>query len=817
MVEITPQQYQQLRDQLAGLLDRSVALPGLLPKSKDELALSRKKLLENQFELVLVGEYQAGKSTTFNVLNGSRELSPRGKNGGGLKTSGCIVRSSHLSDPDDEEHAIITWRTPEQIVLGFERVLLSTDTSDHDINSNLNLETATGRRQIKELTERALERFHGDRASFPAGYVDMLRFAILSLQYFENPEIKELKKRKRFKVDETLTLMTFPIDWEIRWETLNPKVFTSSEIIFSFIASVDFRLKSERLSRMGVEIVDCPGMFASPWDTQVAMKAISSADAILYLVAGDRQISLSDLHQLDAIRINPELIFLAPNVKSVSWEQAERIGAATAEILRKEGFPIDKKQICLYSGLTALYGEQLLIGLDKLDASSLSELRADFQKLSETVPPDDKVLQARMHQRIRNMIRSIELLDDEDLASIQNLSAKAIEVSRIQKLFDSIDNFILKSKAQAILEGNAERAASALSETEGALRYQESVAQQKLEECQKEFTEAESRLASFENQAKRLLDGFGARAPQHVGAALRDHILSDRDRFVRELAGDLAPKIKEVLISFHWSKDEVMNSIKPIVTNAFQNWTQKQITSWVGKVRSGKETDYNDWISNPVENLIANLSNLWDDINKAKPLHILKGIKAGKNITLRSLPEFQTDIFVSAIAKEIDKAINTKYVVGAILILIIALAIIAAVTVFGAIIVVPAGLLLAIFVPNIKNALNAKDTLYDKLNPEFDSLIGHLEKATVDVLTDHVKQIKVSLESNLLRHPRDLYARRRDAAEQSFNQAEGTRMQIAKDAKVVRETKIAPIQRELDQFLKDIGKFWPKSNSKSAR
>jgi hypothetical protein len=817
MAVITTQQYQLLRDQLAGLLDRSVALPGLLPKSREELALSRNKLIENQFELVLIGEFQSGKSTTFNVLNGWRELSPRGKKGGGLKTSGCIVRSTHLSDPDDEEHAIITWRTPEEIVLGFERVLLSNGASVQEIDSNLNLGTAAGRRQIKELTEQAVKRFQSDRASFPTGYVDMLRFALLSLQYFENPEIKKLKKRNRFKVDETQSLMTFPVDWETRWEALDPKVFLPTEIIFSFIASVEFRIKSERLSRMGAAIVDCPGMFASPWDTQVAMKAIASADAILYLVPGDRQLSLSDLNQLNAIRINPELVFLAPNVKSVSWIQAQRIGAATAEILRKEGIPISADRICLYNGCLGLHGQQLAYGFDNLDKVTLSELRADFLKWSEAGPPDNVVMQTRMHQKVRNMIRSLEDLDDDGLPEEQNLPAMAIEVSKTQELRDSIENFILESKAQAILEGNAKRATTALSETEDALRYQESAAQQKLEECQKEFSEAEKRLASFENQAERLLDGFGARAPQHVGAALRDHILSDRDRFVRELAGELAPKIKEVLLSFHWSKDEVMNSIKPIVTNAFQNWTQKQITSWLGKVRSGKETDYNDWISNPVENLIVDLSNLWDDMNKAKPLHILQGIKAGKNITLKSLPGFQTEIFVSATTKAIDKAFNTRLFVGAILVLIIALAIIAAATLFGSIIVVPAGLLLAFFVPDLKDALNAKDALYDKLNPEFDSLIVHLEKATVDVLTDHVKQIKDSLEFELLRHPRELYVKRRDAAEQSFNEAEGSRMRIAEQAKFVRETKIAPIQTELDQFLKAIVKFWPKSNPKPPR
>jgi hypothetical protein len=813
MAEITTEQYQQLRDQLAGLLDRSVALPGLLPKSQDELALARKKLLENQFELVLVGEFQVGKSTTFNVLNGSRELSPRGKNGGGLKTSGCIVRTSHLSDPNDEEHAIITWRTPEQIVLGFERVLLSSDTSDQQIESNLDLQTAAGRRRIKELTERAIERFRGDRASFPTGYVDMLRFALLSLRYFENPELKELKKRKRFKVDETLTLMTFPTDWETRWEPLDPSVFNPAEVIFSFIASVEFRIKSERLSRMGAAIVDCPGMFASPWDTQVAMKAIASADAILYLVTGDKQLSLSDLHQLDAIRINPELVFLAPNVKFVSWTQAERIGAATAEILRREGFPIDTSRICLYNARLAIHGGQLECGLNNLDDATLSELRADFQKLSESSPPDDELLQQRMIDKVGNMIQILEELRYQDLPAEHDLPRKAIEVSKINELLNSIENFILESKAQATLEGNAERATSALSETEGALKYQESVAQQKLEECQREFTEAEERLSEFENRAKCLLDGFGLRAPEFVGAALRDHILSDREAFVRELSKELAPKLRKVFLSFHTDKDSVVNSIRPIVANAFQNWTQKQITSWLGKVNAGKETAYTEWIKSPLNDLVGEINSLWYNINANKPLKILEGIHTSKNVSLINLPRFQTDYIVNIISEEIDRALSDRIQFGGLLLALIAMSLIAIATFITWPIVIPILVLLGFKAGAVKNALTAEKALYEKLNPEFDSLVGGLEKATVDALKDHLNTIKCSLQSNLLSHPRELYVSRRDAAKQSFNEAEGSRMRIAEEAKSIRKTKIAPIQKELDLFLKDLGKFWPRSNA----
>jgi hypothetical protein len=90
---MTPKEYESLRNELIELLQKAVSVSSISEAEVDEATRNEldeiyKKAMENQFYIVLVGEFQSGKSTTFNALCGGREISPRGS---GIKTSGCII------------------------------------------------------------------------------------------------------------------------------------------------------------------------------------------------------------------------------------------------------------------------------------------------------------------------------------------------------------------------------------------------------------------------------------------------------------------------------------------------------------------------------------------------------------------------------------------------------------------------------------------------------------------------------------------------------------------------------------------------------
>ena len=98
---MAPQKYEVRNKELLGLLKETLDI-GIPEPHNGILREIQRKCQEDQFEIALVGEFQGGKSTTFNALCDGREISPRGLGGGGLKTrakltaGGLYVQSSRV-------------------------------------------------------------------------------------------------------------------------------------------------------------------------------------------------------------------------------------------------------------------------------------------------------------------------------------------------------------------------------------------------------------------------------------------------------------------------------------------------------------------------------------------------------------------------------------------------------------------------------------------------------------------------------------------------------------------------------------------------
>ena len=89
-------QYDKKRDELVGFIDQALQLKCDLPERiKENLTAIRSKVYENQFRIVLISEFESGKSTTFNAICGGQEISPRGHM---LRTSGTVVSAQNTLD-----------------------------------------------------------------------------------------------------------------------------------------------------------------------------------------------------------------------------------------------------------------------------------------------------------------------------------------------------------------------------------------------------------------------------------------------------------------------------------------------------------------------------------------------------------------------------------------------------------------------------------------------------------------------------------------------------------------------------------------------
>lgn len=118
---MTPEIYAKKKEELLGILTDILQIANLSATDREFFERKKKKLQEDEFSISLIGEFQGGKSTTFDALCGGREISPRGNN---IKTSACKIKVTNISG-NNEEHAKITWKTNAELVLTISKVLVS--------------------------------------------------------------------------------------------------------------------------------------------------------------------------------------------------------------------------------------------------------------------------------------------------------------------------------------------------------------------------------------------------------------------------------------------------------------------------------------------------------------------------------------------------------------------------------------------------------------------------------------------------------------------------------------------------------------------
>ena len=268
--------YEQKRNELIGLLNETSTLK-IPEKYAQELAASAKKCLENSFDIALIGEFQGGKSTTFNALCDGRDISPRGLGGGGIKTSAAAISAQNIADNETKEGlsewAEVTFKTPYALALGMHGILgvklaensnfrALSQMKDDDFNipesfaSLFNIEDNRHLQFAKETIAGTWREWEQDRAKFSEDELDQLRISTLVTRFYGTPEYKKMIQKTVLPIDKFQNLVAFPKDWAIRWGNGADASFNIEEISFVFLDSVLVRLHSENLERIGCRITD---------------------------------------------------------------------------------------------------------------------------------------------------------------------------------------------------------------------------------------------------------------------------------------------------------------------------------------------------------------------------------------------------------------------------------------------------------------------------------------------------------------------------------------------------------------------------------
>ncbi len=803
-----PETYETLRNELTVLLQNAAAPEAVNMQTRELLSRICRRAQENQFEIVLAGEFQGGKSTTFNALCEGRELSPMGS---GIRTSGCLVSAQNISDPDEPESAEVQWRNSAELTEGFSDLLLPhfrhlapqrfEKTTASELSLLLNLEDSADRMLLAQAADREWKIWKKDKSGYDpeqAGLLDAVRCASVIAHHFGNPELAQLRARN-FRPEEVSTLIRFPQDWEDRWFDNLPDSFQLSEILFVFITRICLKIHSPSLGRLGCVITDCPGLSASRWDTHTARQAMFRADAILYLFDGSKTLKLSDLRALDFIRRNGMAgrLFYGCNMRGHSLENSKRILSASITSLKNSGFAIaEEKEVCLFHALLSLRAVQ---------AAHLHESDPDFHEKSVS---------------LRKIIsRQMAILDREDFsetdAGFSAFVQNAKDWGGLDRVRTMVEQAVISRKAASVLiENGAKAAADCLREIEGNLHARENAAFREEKDFRRQMADAEIELRKFRSACTRILDDLREDGSdealaediwQRIAARRPELCNTISERIYREVLN----RVSFSLLSGKGFQDRISGIVKAETDVCFT----ESIHAWITEIKEGRHPVYNSRIVRRIRAVSRELKHAWTS-----------SALAGMQLTEGTvLPEFSGDL-------EVDTALIVREMeTGPALENIRYSALLAAGGISG-IFTAASGILLAVYmlitrlfwvrivtiaalVVNMVLLMltrgmmekSMKQDIRGKLEPALHLLFSEMEedvKKEFRKFSQSIRECYLNLFQQAADKPARIFEERKQQAERDFLKSREGRISIAGEARRIRETEIAPLRAALEDFIR---------------
>ena len=651
---MNPELYEKKRNELIEILDEVLAIDELREETKVEIEKTRTKALESNFEIVLVGEFQGGKSTTFNAICDGREISPRGAM---IKTSACKISACNLADQEAEEYAQIAWKDDRELLLGMikligpylrkaqpdrfgqatqeqmvQHITPQELIADEDLVTEkkevkpLKIKNSDDLKLIREALAEEWKVYKKHPDSYGQENIDVLYISSLIAHFIDTPEIEKLRETSKISVYEMGKLVTFPMDWDVKWQASTAEAFKAKEIAFAFVASVCCYIHSPNLARLGCVVTDCPGLFTSPWDTEVARRAMLDADAILYLFGGSKTLGQGDIRALNEIRkvkMEHKLVY-AVNVKEKLKHIAKNIVPVNVAKLNAQGFEVSDSDLHLYHALLGLCSKNgLPIKNGDLDEYSTKRFVEVAQKIDEDFGDNAEEIWVELSDdMVSNVARreSINILDKDNVRKVSELSG-------LNDLFDGIEFAVVKKKAHAILVSQgAERASAALALLVGDLKSMEEAAKRTEVEFKVAVARARDDLDAFQAEVKTLLSKL---EKQSLGLALADNfenvvVLEN----IQNIADSVTERIAEHLLSLDtvfknmWQvvagkvtgkqNKKIEDELKPIFDESIKDICGSALQGWLSNVKNGKNEIFNSTIGEEVENVSNSIEVAWD-------------------------------------------------------------------------------------------------------------------------------------------------------------------------------------------------------------
>jgi hypothetical protein len=606
-MSLTPAQYTERRNTLAILLtDTTHALqsvsdeaqhiePGLIQRHIAELTAIHAKVFENQFKLVLVARFQGGKSTTFNaVAMGGRVISPMGD--GAIKCSASLISNYNCEDVS-KRGVTLKWRSTNELARLCEDVLTS---------GKVDLTTPEGRSAARQAYEDEFTTYRANRQTYPPTQLELLPIVDLITRFVGDTGLAAMQEQLAASPpseQQVAELVRFPKDFSTRWPD-QADGFTLDESRFVFLQAANLATEAPNLKQLGLEVVDCPGLFASSYDTTVATAMIATADAVWYLLDG-KTAGQSDLEAIALCRqLAQNALFVSVNLKADINPTRKHI---TTKIiphiqgqLQQAGLTVELQPYHALLALLGQTGESLLRGVeDRETATFMHQLVDDWslESASESAAGDWAALCEHLLDRLKSGVQDFRAVGGQ-------LSSEAVAVvvreSGLSDILGKLGQFVVETRARTVLidrgvgqaisaiENGIEKPLAAL---EAAANLDEDTARSRFDEAQAALTgfakEVDEQLKLIDGEMGKELDRDLAseyfekvifQSVHEISRKSADEIVQKTGLFANALRDSTAWLQKK--LDKDWGKINTEETIKAILNKNFRSVTELQSTLW---------------------------------------------------------------------------------------------------------------------------------------------------------------------------------------------------------------------------------------------
>lgn len=529
-------QYNEKRDELSVLLQDVITCldevdgkyekldMSSLKKTKEDIAAIRKKVYEDIYKIVLVAQFQGGKSTSFNAITGGSCISPMGN--GSIKCSAAPVLAKSVEDASNVGVTIYMRNNAELYELlaagGFDGVDLASNESIEEAKCEWREKFSVWQDNSELLKEDERDMF------FVAGFI---------LEFFNHPDVQEYLRKECFDIpcEDIDKFAKFPDKYLTRYSQFGPGSFSPEEAVYAFVKKINARVQSQYMSKIGASFVDAPGLFANVYDTNVTRAELSDASAVWYLLGA----KAPGAEELEAIRECSKLcqgrVFFSANILNSQAAKPKWIEEVLLPIEQAVKNTVADAKVQPYHALLALLYIQgeYFVANGRWSDKAVEEFLVKRCELLGVPNPAAWPLEKCWKKLVKVCINQLYPSGLDEFDDLENsLSKEGLAIIRRECNWDgtveAIREFVVNSKSKSILiTDTSQKALALIHDLNDLLKRREADAIRSFDESHADYIRAKKKVDEFMAFCKKYIEErFEGKAGLHIDSMIASDVYS---------------------------------------------------------------------------------------------------------------------------------------------------------------------------------------------------------------------------------------------------------------------------------------------------